>query len=86
MSKDQAILESLDAGALKGVRPEKAQAALGQVPRLFEDLSPPRPSADPLARALRRPPVRRERGAGRPTKQERRRIDAFLREPSGDDD
>jgi len=38
MPKDQAILESLDAGALKGVRPEKAQAALGQVPRLFEEL------------------------------------------------
>jgi ribosome-associated heat shock protein Hsp15 len=57
-----------------------------EVPRLYEDLSPPRPSADPLARALRRPPVRRERGAGRPTKQERRRIDAFLREPSGEDD
>ena len=57
-----------------------------EVPRLFEDLSPPRPSADPLARALRRPPVQRERGAGRPTKQERRRIEAFLGEPPGDDD
>jgi ribosome-associated heat shock protein Hsp15 len=57
-----------------------------EVPRLYEDLSPPRPSADPLERALRRPPVRRERGAGRPTKQERRRIDAFLSEPSGEDD
>ena len=39
MSKDQAILGSLDSSALKGVRPEKAQAALGQVPRLFDELS-----------------------------------------------
>ena len=38
MPKDQAILESLDASALKGLRPEKAQAALAQVPRLFEEL------------------------------------------------
>ena len=49
-----------------------------EVPRLFEDLSPPRPASDPVARALRRPPVAREAGAGRPTKRERRRIEAFL--------
>jgi ribosome-associated heat shock protein Hsp15 len=48
------------------------------VPRLFEDLSPPRPSADPVARALRRPPVARDAGAGRPTKRERRRIERFV--------
>ncbi len=44
---------------------------------LFEDLSPPRPEADPLQRLLRRPPVVRERGAGRPTKKERRDMDRW---------
>jgi ribosome-associated heat shock protein Hsp15 len=46
-----------------------------EVPRLFEDLSPPRPAADPMARLLRRPPAVREKGAGRPTKRERRELD-----------
>lgn len=44
---------------------------------LFEDLSPPRPEADPLQRLLRRPPIVRERGAGRPTKKERRDMDRW---------
>ncbi len=48
-----------------------------EVPRLFEDLSPPRPAADPLARLLRRPPVARAKGAGRPTKKERRLLDSW---------
>ena len=43
--------------------------------RLYEDHSPPPPSLDPLERLMRRPPVQRERGAGRPTKRERRQID-----------
>jgi len=47
----------------------KAEAAT-----LFLDLSPP-PPRDPLDRLLRRPPVRREKGAGRPTKKERRLIE-----------
>jgi len=47
------------------------------VPRLFEDLSPPRPGPDPYERALRRPPVVREKGAGRPTKKQRRAIEAW---------
>ena len=51
--------------------------AKAEVPRLFEDLSPPRPAADPLARLLRRPPVQREKGAGRPTKRERRELDGW---------
>lgn len=50
-----------------------------EVPRLFEDLSPPRPVADPLARLLRRRPAERESGAGRPTKKERREIDRWSR-------
>jgi ribosome-associated heat shock protein Hsp15 len=51
--------------------------------RLYEDLSPPKPSADPLLRLMRRPPVAREPGAGRPTKKERRLLDKWDR--SGDD-
>jgi len=38
MGKDQAILQQLDESALRGVRPAKAQAALAQVPRLFDEL------------------------------------------------
>lgn len=44
---------------------------------LFEDQSPPRPSLDPLQRLLRRPPVMREAGAGRPTKKDRRAIEEW---------
>ena len=50
----------------------KAEAA-----RLFEDQSPPPPARDPLERLLRTRPARRERGAGRPTKRDRRRIDSL---------
>jgi ribosome-associated heat shock protein Hsp15 len=53
-----------------------------EVPRLFEDLSPPRPAADPVLRAMRRPPVLREKGAGRPTKKQRREMEAW--EEGGD--
>ncbi|HTT71872.1 MAG TPA: polyprenyl synthetase family protein [Anaeromyxobacteraceae bacterium] len=38
MSREQAILSQLDASAARGVRPEKAQAALQEVPRLAEEL------------------------------------------------
>ncbi len=48
-----------------------------EVPRLFEDHSPPRPSADPLQRMMRRPLVARETGAGRPTKRDRRAMEAW---------
>ena len=44
---------------------------------LYEDLSPPRPSADPLKRLLLRPPALREKGAGRPTKKERRDMEKW---------
>jgi len=44
---------------------------------LFDDQSPPRPESDPLQRLLRRPPALRERGAGRPTKKERRDIERW---------
>jgi ribosome-associated heat shock protein Hsp15 len=45
------------------------------VPRLFEDLSPPRPRLDPIERVMRATPMRREKGQGRPTKRERRALD-----------
>lgn len=55
----------------------KAEAAA-----LYEDQSPPRPDADPLKRLLRRTPVLREKGAGRPTKKERRDMEKW---ESGED-
>ena len=42
---------------------------------LFEDQSPPRPELDPFERLLRRAPVLREPGSGRPTKRDRRDIE-----------
>ena len=47
---------------------------------LYEDQSPPRPESDPFQRLLRRPPVLRERGAGRPTKKERRDMERWEEE------
>jgi ribosome-associated heat shock protein Hsp15 len=44
---------------------------------LYEDLSPPPPQPDALERLMRATPARRERGAGRPTKKQRREIDRF---------
>jgi len=46
-----------------------------EAPRIFEDLSPPRPQLDELERLLRRKPVAREKGKGRPSKKERRDLD-----------
>jgi ribosome-associated heat shock protein Hsp15 len=43
--------------------------------RVYEDQSPPKPELDPLARLLRRAPVTRDAGAGRPSKRERRQLD-----------
>jgi ribosome-associated heat shock protein Hsp15 len=47
---------------------------------LYEDLSGPRPKLDAIDRAMRGPGVKREKGMGRPTKQERRAIEKFLKE------
>ena len=41
---------------------------------LYEDLSPERPKLDLIDRLMSQPAARRERGAGRPTKRDRRRI------------
>lgn len=46
-----------------------------EVPRIFEDQSPPKPEMDPLERLMRRRPVQREKGLGRPSKKERRELD-----------
>lgn len=54
-------------------RPVRKAEAAG----LYEDLSPPRPKRDPWERLLRVTPARRERGAGRPTKRERRDLDRW---------
>jgi ribosome-associated heat shock protein Hsp15 len=53
----------------------KAEAA-----KLYEDLSGPRPKLDAIDRAMRGPGVRREKGMGRPTKQERRAMKKFFEE------
>jgi ribosome-associated heat shock protein Hsp15 len=47
---------------------------------LYADHSPPPPPRDSLERLLARPAVRRERGAGRPTKRDRRQIDRLRSE------
>ncbi len=44
---------------------------------LYEDQSPPRPESDPFQRLLRRPPVLRDAGTGRPTKKERRDMERW---------
>ncbi len=48
--------------------------------RLLEDLSPPRPQLDAIERMARRAPVLRDRGAGRPTKKERRQLERIFDE------
>lgn len=45
------------------------------VPRLFDDQSPPPPARDSMERLLRASPIRRERGMGRPTKRDRRELE-----------
>jgi ribosome-associated heat shock protein Hsp15 len=57
----------------------KAEAA-----KLYEDLSPPRPAPDPLARLMRRPLVTRDAGAGRPTKKERRELERWIEADSSE--
>ncbi len=54
--------------------------AKAEAVKLYEDLSGPRPKLDAIDRAMRGPGVKREKGAGRPTKQDRRAIEKFLRD------
>jgi ribosome-associated heat shock protein Hsp15 len=42
---------------------------------LYQDLTPPRPRLDPIDRIMRSGTEHREKGAGRPTKRDRRQID-----------
>jgi len=58
--------------------------AKAEAPLLYDDQSPPRPAPDPLARLMRRPPVLREPGTGRPTKKERRDIERWNEEGEGE--
>lgn len=50
-----------------------------EVPRIFEDLSPPKPQLDEFERMMRRPPAKRAKGAGRPSKKERRELEKMRR-------
>ena len=44
---------------------------------VYDDESPPRPELDRIQRLMRRRPVEREKGSGRPTKRDRRRLERF---------
>lgn len=50
----------------------KAEAA-----GLYDDESPPRPRLSQVERLMKRPPVQREPGKGRPTKKERREMERW---------
>lgn len=45
--------------------------------RLYDDESPQRPRLSQVERLMKKAPVRRERGKGRPTKKERRQIERW---------
>ena len=51
--------------------------------KLYEDLTGPRPKLDAIDRAIRGPGVKREKGLGRPTKQDRRAIEPDKGERQG---
>ena len=61
-----------------GFAPRRGGSAEGQA--LYEDLAPARAEAVASDQAAS-PVARRDPGSGRPTKQERRAIDRFTREP-----
>jgi ribosome-associated heat shock protein Hsp15 len=48
-----------------------------EAPELYEDLSGPRPQLTEVEKLMKRPPVHRERGLGRPTKRERRQMERW---------
>lgn len=71
------VLKVLGLGSRRGPAPE-AQA-------LYEDMSPP-PAARPDNAIRLGMPAAREKGAGRPTKRDRRRIDAWRTAGRSEDD
>jgi len=62
---------------VKGIRQKSVPKALAA--KLYLDLSPPRPTLDPIDRILKGRPEKREPGSGRPTKRERRLIGRLKR-------
>ena len=46
---------------------------------MFDDQSPPKPQLDPIQRLMRQAPVKRDKGAGRPSKKERRQLEKIRR-------
>ena len=63
---------------VKGLRGKPVPKAEART--LSEDVTPPRPQLSLVERLMRQPASRRERGAGRPTKKDRRAIEK-LEEP-----
>jgi ribosome-associated heat shock protein Hsp15 len=70
---DIRVVRVVNLGERRGPAPEARE--------LYEDLAPPQ--AAPAAPAEIAPSARRERGAGRPTKQERRAMEAFKQAHDG---
>ena len=62
---------------VKGIRQKSVPKALAA--KLYLDLSPPKPTLDPIDRILKGRPEQREPGSGRPTKRERRLIGKLKR-------
>ncbi|HSR50828.1 MAG TPA: S4 domain-containing protein [Acidobacteriota bacterium] len=57
---------------VKGIRERPVPKA--EARELIEDISPPRPKLSTVERIMRQPAAKREKGKGRPTKKERRKI------------
>ena len=64
---------------VKGLYPRSLPKA--EARRLYQAQTPARPPLDPLARLFTRPFLTRPRGAGRPTKKERRQLEQLKDEP-----
>lgn len=60
---------------LEVVEPRDKPLPKKEASRVYLDHSPPPPARDPLERLLRLPGVLRPRGAGRPTKRQRRELE-----------
>ncbi|MDH3581527.1 MAG: RNA-binding S4 domain-containing protein [Hyphomicrobiales bacterium] len=65
---------------LKIVGPGSRRGPASEAQALYDDISPPAPPRGPRPLPFDAP-AHRERGAGRPTKRDRRRIDAWTANP-----